>query len=145
LGLFGERRNEVESNIDSFIAQKILLPQVFLKPAAEEEHFRIYGHSKYELNRVALLNRSVTEGAPFWQGKVFLKCRDSIDDKALPSKVFDVIFEDRVIGEISEYDTKARDIFEFENDTKYVARAIIRADLIGNLVHLFVNPANRLN
>ena len=145
MGFFGGRPSEVESTIDNFIAQKILLPQVFLKPAANEEHFRIYGHAKYELNRLALLNRSAAEGAPFWQGKVFLKCRQVIDDKALPSKVFDVVFEDRVIGEISEFDTKARELFEFELDSKYVARAVIRADLIGNLVHLFVNPENRIS
>lgn len=35
-------------------------------------------------------------------------------------------------------------MFDFSLDAKYVARAMIRADLIGNLVHLFVNPENRL-
>jgi hypothetical protein len=144
LGLFGDRPSEVESSIDSFISQKILLPQVFLKPTEDEEHFRIYGHAKYEFNRLELLKESVSAGAPFWQGKVFLKCREAIAEKALPSKVFDVVYRDKVIGEISEFDTKARGIFQFELDTKYVARAVIRADLIGNLVHLFVNPANRL-
>ena len=144
MGLFSGRSNDIESNIDSFIAQKILLPQIFLRPAENEEHFRIYGHALYEANRLALLKRSVDEGAPFWQGKVFLKCREAIDDKPIKSKVFDVVFEDKVIGEISEFDTKARSLFDFELDSKYVARAVIRADLIGNLVHLFVNPANRI-
>ena len=144
MGLFGDRPSEAESSIDSFIAQKILLPQVFLKAAEGEEHFRIYGHAKYEFNRLELLKRSAEQGAPFWQGKVFLRCREAIDDKAITSRVFDVVFEDKVIGEISEYDSKARGIFDFELDAKYVARAVIRADLIGNLVHLFVNPANRL-
>ena len=51
----------------------------------------------------------------------------------------------KIIGEISEFDTKARGLFAFELDSKYVARAVIRADLIGNLVHLFVNPDNRIN
>ena len=144
MGLFSGRSNDIESNIDSFIAQKILLPQIFLRPAENEEHFRIYGHALYEPNRLALLKRSVDEGAPFWQGKVFLKCREAIDDKPIKSKVFDVVFEDKVIGEISEFDTKARSLFDFELDSKYVARAVIRADLIGNLVHLFVDPANRI-
>lgn len=144
MGLFGDRPSEVESSIDSFISQRILLPQVFLKPAANEEHFRIYGHSKYEFNRLELLQRSAAAGEPFWQGKVFLKCRAAIDDKALESKVFDVIFQNKVIGEISEYDSKARGMFDFSSDAKYVARAVIRADLIGNLVHLFVNPENRI-
>jgi hypothetical protein len=144
VGLFGERPSDVESSIDSFISQRILLPQVFLKPATDEQHFRIYGHAKYEFNRLELLKESAVAGEPFWQGKVFLKCRDAIDDKALTSKVFDVIFQDKVIGEISEYDSRAKAMFEFELDVKYVARAVIRADLIGNLVHLFVNPENRL-
>lgn len=144
MGLFGERPSDVESSIDSFISQRILLPQVFLKPTADEQHFRIYGHSKYEFNRLELLKQSASSGEPFWQGKVFLKCRDAIDDKALKSKVFDVIYQDKAIGEISEYDSKAKGMFEFELDVKYVARAVIRADLIGNLVHLFVNPENRL-
>jgi hypothetical protein len=144
LGLFGDRASDKETSIDSFISQKILLPQVFLKPAPDEEHFRIYGHAKFEFNRLALLNRSVAEGAPFWQGKVFLICREAVDDKALTSRMFDVIFEDKIIGEISEYDTKAKQLFEFELGNKYVGRAVIRADLIGNLVHLFVNPENRI-
>ena len=144
MGLFNGRSNDFESNIDAFIAQKILLPQVFLRPAENEEHFRIYGHALYAANRLELLKRSVDEGAPFWQGKVFLKCREAIDDKPITTKVFDVVFEDKIIGEISELDTKARSIFDFELDSKYVARAVIRADLIGNLVHLFVDPNNRI-
>jgi hypothetical protein len=144
MGIFGERKADAESEIDSFLSRKILLPHVFLKPAENEEHFRIYGHSIYGANRLELLKRSTDAGEPFWQGKVFLKCREAIDNKPVASKVFDVFFEDKVIGEISEYDTKAAQLFDFELGSKYVARAIIRADLIGNLVHLFVNPANRI-
>lgn len=145
MGIFGERRGAAESEIDLFISQQIVLPQVFLKPAENEEHFRIYGHSLYVANRLELLKRSAAAGEPFWQGKVFLKCREAIDDKPIKSKVYDVVFEDKIIGEISEFDTKARGLFAFELDSKYVARAVIRADLIGNLVHLFVNPDNRIN
>jgi hypothetical protein len=144
LGLFGGRSSDVESNIDAFIAQKIVLPQVFLKPTENEEHFRIYGHALYAANRLALLKQGVENGEPFWQGKVFLKCREAIDDKPITTKVFDVVSEGMVIGEISELDSKARSIFDFELDSKYVARAVIRADLIGNLVHLFVDPKNRI-
>lgn len=145
MGIFGERRGVAESEIDSFISQQILLPQVFLKPAENEEHFRIYGHALYGANRLDLLKRSAANGEPFWQGKVFLKCRQAVDNKPITSKVFDVVFEDKIIGEISEFDTKARGLFAFELDSKYVARAVIRADLIGNLVHLFVNPENRID
>ena len=144
VGLFGNRPTATEASIDSFISQKILLPEIFLHPAEGEEHFRIYGHAKYEFNRLQLLNESAAAGAPFWQGRVSLECRDAVDDKALTSKVFELIFRDMVIGEISEYDSKARGLFEFELDNKYVAREFIRDDLIGNLVHLFVNPSNRL-
>ena len=88
MGLFGGRSSEIESNIDAFISQKILLPQIFLKPAENEEHFRIYGHALYEANRLMLLRRSVEEGAPFWQGKVFLKCREAIDrDVGVPKSL----------------------------------------------------------
>jgi len=145
MGIFGERRGAAESEIDVFIAQQIFLPEVFLKPAENEEQFRIYGHALYVANRLDLLRRSKVAGEPFWQGKVFLKCRKVIDDKPITHNVFDVLFEDKVIGEISEFDTKARSLFAFELNSKYVARAVIREDLIGNLVHLFVNPANRIN
>jgi hypothetical protein len=145
VGLFSGRSGDVESNIDAFISQKILLPQVFLKPTENEEHFRIYGHALYAANRLVLLKRGVEAGNPFWQGKVFLKCREAIDDKPIITKVFDVISDGMVIGEISELDSKARSIFDFDLDSKYVARAIIRADLIGNLVHLFVDPNNRIS
>ena len=137
MGIFGERKANAESEIDSFLAQKILLPQVFLKPAEGEVHLRIYGDAKFSMARQLLLSQSVEAGEPFWHGKVFLKCRDSIDEKSVPSLVFDVMYDGKPIGLISEFDSVARKTLNFELDQKYVARAIIRADLIGNLVHLF--------
>ncbi|MFM2384975.1 MAG: hypothetical protein RL166_849 [Actinomycetota bacterium] len=122
MGIFGERKSAVETEIDSFLEQKILLPQTFL--------------------RKSLLNESVVNGEPFWQGKVFLKCRDAFDEKPVPSLIFDVLHDGKLIGQISEFDSVAKSVLNFEPDQKYVARAIIRADLIGNLVHLFVNPDN---
>lgn len=142
LGIFGNRQTEAETDIDSFLSQKILLPQTFLKANAGEVHIRIYGDSRFAMARQILLNQSAEEGELFWHGKVFLKCRDSIDEKSVPSLVFDVMHDGKPIGLISEFDTVARNALNFELDQKYVARAIIRADLIGNLVHLFVNPDN---
>lgn len=145
MGIFGRKPKAAESNVDSFLAQKIILPQVFLQPVEGEEHFRIYGSPQYANVRAFLLLQSVEAGQPFWQGKVFLKCHETVDDKALKSKVFDVVYEDKIIGEISEYDSKARELFDFELDEKYVGRVVIRADLIGNVAHLFVNTANRVS
>lgn len=145
MGIFGRKPKAAESNVDSFLAQKILLPQVFLQPVEGEEHLRVYGSPQYANVRAHLLLMSIEAGEPFWQGKVFLKCREAVDDKALTSKVFDVIFENKIIGEISEYDSRARELFDFELDEKYVGRVVIRADLIGNIAHLFVNPANRIS
>jgi hypothetical protein len=142
MGIFGERKSAVETEIDSFLEQKILLPQTFLRTNAGEHHIRIYGDSKFALLRQALLNESVVNGEPFWQGKVFLKCRDAFDEKPVPSLIFDVLHDGKLIGQISEFDSVAKSVLNFEPDQKYVARAIIRADLIGNLVHLFVNPDN---
>lgn len=144
MSIFGERKSEAESDIDSFLAQKILLPQTFLQANEGETHIRIYGDSKFALARQELLTISSLAGQAFWQGKVFLKCRHSIDDRAVPTLLFDVLFDGKLIGQITEFDSVARNVLTFEPEQKYVARAVVRADLIGNLVHLFVNPANRI-
>jgi hypothetical protein len=140
MGIFGGRKGDAESEIDSFLEQKILLPQTFLRAAEGEQHIRIYGDAKFAIIRQELLNLSTSKEEPFWSGKVFLKCRESIDERTVPSLVFDVMFDGRPIGLISEFDSVARGVLNFELEQKYVARAVIRADLIGNLVHLFINP-----
>lgn len=142
MGIFGDRKSEAESDIDTFLAQKIVLPQTFLQVNEGEQHIRIYGDSKFAQIRQELLTISSLAGQGFWQGKVFLKCRHSIDDRAVPSLLFDVLFDGKIIGQITEFDSVARSVLNFEIDQKYVARAVIRADLIGNLIHLFVNPDN---
>jgi hypothetical protein len=144
LGIFGNKPSDAEAEIDSFLAQKILLPQTFLRANAGEEHIRIYGDSRFAITRQNLLNRASENGEPFWHGKVFLKCRSSIDERPVPSLVFDVMCDGKPIGLISEFDSVARNLLNFELDQKYVARAVIRADLIGNLVHLFINVSNTL-
>lgn len=144
MGIFGSRPSEAEAEIDSFLAQKILLPQTFLKANAGETHVRIYGDARFSLARQELLNRSAESGELFWQGKVFMNCRESIGENTVPSLVFTISHDGKQIGQISEYDSVARQILNFEIDQKYVARAVIRADLIGNLVHLFVNSENAI-
>jgi hypothetical protein len=144
LGIFGNKPSDAEAEIDSFLAQKILLPQTFLRANAGEEHIRIYGDSRFAITRQNLLNRASENGEPFWHGKVFLKCRSSIDERPVPSLVFDVMCDGKPIGLISEFDSVARNLLNFELDQKYVARAVIRADLIGNLVHPFINVSNTL-
>lgn len=145
MGIFGDRKSDAESDIDSFLAQKILLPQTFMQVNEGEQHIRIYGDSKFALVRQELLTISSLAGQGFWQGKVFLKCRHAIDDRAVPSLLFDVLYDGKIIGQITEFDSVARNVLNFEIDQKYVARAVIRADLIGNLVHLFVDPQNRIS
>lgn len=140
---FGKSRGEAESGIDSFLEQKIVLPQVFLKPAEGETHLRVYGQVEYEKARKNLLDQSVLAKEPFWSGKVFLKSVE-VSRPTGPGFVMQVIHDREVIGEISEFDSVARTVFKFEPDEAYVARGVIRADLIGNLVHLFVNTENRL-
>ncbi len=144
MGIFGNKPSDAEAEIDSFLAQKILLPQTFLRANIGEEHIRIYGDARFAITRQNLLNRASENGEPFWHGKVFLKCRSSIDERPVPSLVFDVMFDGKPIGLISEFDSVARNLLNFELDQKYVARAVIRADLIGNLVHLFINVSNTL-
>jgi hypothetical protein len=55
-----------------------------------------------------------------------------------------ILFNDVPIGEISEFDLKAKDLLQFTLEAEYFGRAIIQDDLIGNIVHLFINPGNRL-
>ena len=144
MSIFGARKSDAESDIDSFLSQKIILPQTFMQVNEGEHHIRIYGDSKYAQIRQELLTISSLAGQGFWQGKIFLKCRHSIDDRVVPSLLFDVLFDGKIIGQITEFDSVARSVLNFEVDQKYVARAVIRADLIGNLIHLFVNPDNAI-
>jgi hypothetical protein len=141
---FGKSQRDAETEVDAFLGQKIVLPQLFLKPAEGETHFRVYGHVEYAEERKELLDRATRGKEPFWSGKVFLKVVPAPRPQTVDSLVVQVIHENIAIGEISEFDSVARNFFQFEEGETYVARAVIRADLIGNLIHLFVNPANRI-
>jgi hypothetical protein len=56
-----------------------------------------------------------------------------------------ILADDVLIGEISEFDLKAKGLLEFTLEANYYGRAVIQDDLIGNVVHLFVDPVNRLS
>ena len=140
---FGKARGEAEIAIDSFLEQKIVLPQIFLKAADGETHLRVYGQVEYEKARKHLLDQSQLAKEPFWSGKLFLRATQ-VSRAAGPGMIIEVVHEKQVIGEISEFDSIARNVFKFESGEEYVARGVIRADLIGNLVHLFVNTNNRI-
>lgn len=139
---FGKSRGEAETAIDAFLEQKIVLPQVFLKPAEGETHLRVYGQVEYEKARKNLLDQAQLAKEPFWSGKLFLRAT-KVSRPTGPGMILEVVHDNQVIGEISEFDSIARNIFKFEPGESYVARGVIRADLIGNLVHLFVNTNNR--
>lgn len=142
---FGKSRKNVESAVDDFLAQRIVMPQVYLKPARGEVSFRVYGHSEYASLRKDLLDGAILAKEPFWNGKVYLRATQAPRPQTVDSKILEVVFNDQVVGEISEFDSVARELFSFEDGVVYVGRAVIRGDLIGNLIHLFVDPKNRLS
>lgn len=142
MGKFSGHSIEPEAAIDSFLGQKILSPKSFLKAAEGEEHYRAYGQSKYSAIRAALLKQGLESELRFWQGKVFLEPSTMVEEGSAPKQVFLIVFEGSVIAEISEFDRRAQEILDFKNRPGYVARAVIQDDLIGYLVHLYVNPEN---
>lgn len=144
MGKFSGRSAEPEDVIDTFLGQKILSPKSFLKAAEGEEHYRAYGQSKYAPIRAELLKQGLASELKFWQGKVFLEPSTMVEEGSAPKQVYLIVHEGSVIGEISEYDRKAQELLDFKNRPAYVARAVIQDDLIGYLVHLYVNPENRI-
>ena len=142
MGIFAGR-GDSGSNLDAFLNQQIVTPKVFLTPAEGEQYIRVYGQTKYAPARSALVQKALGEGEPFWQGKVALELADSDEEGSVPKKVYYIRFENTVIGELSEFDRKAQEVLSYEDGSVYIARAVIQDDLIGCLVQLFVNPANR--
>ena len=142
MGIFASR-DESGSNIGAFLKQQILTPKVFLTPTDGEKYIRVYGQTKYAPARSVLVQKALSEGEPFWQGKVALELADSDEEGSVPKKVYYIRFGNTVIGELSEFDRKAKEVLSYEDGSTYTARAVIQDDLIGCLVQLFVNPANR--
>ncbi|MEO0027623.1 MAG: hypothetical protein RL716_954 [Actinomycetota bacterium] len=104
-----------------------------------------FGQTIYADTRQNILNKALNEGLPFWQGKVVLEQRVVTEEGSLPKQVFAILASDgECIGELSEFDRSAQALLDFDGQTTYVARAVIQDDLIGNLVQLFIDPANRI-
>jgi hypothetical protein len=144
LGIFSNREDNTAFDIDEFIKQRILTPKVFLGPVENEQYIRVYGQPKYAVVRSELVRTAMQAGDPFWQGKVFVESGTSDEGEVPVKALYRVVFQGRVIGELSEFDRRAADVLDFENPNRYVARAVIQDDLIGCLVQLFVDPENKL-
>ncbi len=144
MGIFSRREDgDATPSIEEFVSQKILTPKLFLTAQPGEEYFRVYGQTKYAELRERLVRNALEDGQPFWQGRVELEVGVSSDGGA-PKRGYLVRFGEQVIGELSEFDTRAARILNFDESTRYQARAVMQDDLIGCLVQLFVNPENVL-
>jgi len=144
LGIFSNSERSERDEVDLYLARRIEEPREAMRPAEGEHHLRVHGQTKYATIRANLLHAGQKTGASFWQGKVYLETRLVSDWGNTTKTIFVILFNDVPIGEISEFDLKAKDLLQFTLEAEYFGRAIIQDDLIGNIVHLFINPANRL-
>lgn len=144
MGIFSNRDESTALDIDEFLKQRILTPKVFLTALENEQYIRVYGQPKYAEIRAELVRRALEAGEPFWQGKVFVESGVSEEGEVPVKAIYRVVFDGRVIGELSEFDRRAAEVLDFNEANRYVARAVIQDDLIGCLVQLFVDPSNRL-
>ncbi len=147
MGIFGnsERSGRLELDaVDQYLAQRIEEPRVAMRPVEGETHLRVHGQTKYATIRENLMHAGVKSGLPFWQGKVYLETRLVTEWGNTTKTIFVILYNDVPIGEISEFDLKAKDLLQFTLEAEYFGRAIIQDDLIGNIVHLFINPDNKL-
>ena len=141
MGFFsGRDEPDLNSQIDSFISQPILAPKMFLTAAEGEQFIRVYGQPKYAPARNELIQRALLEKQPFWQAKVTLEAGEVSEQGSLSKKVYFIRAGESVIGELSEFDRRAKELLSFEAGSTYLARAVIQDDLIGSVVQLFVNP-----
>ena len=145
MGLFGNQPRMDQDSVDRYLGQRIVDSRAVLKPQSGEYHLRVHGQTKYSVIRENLLNSARRAGLPFWQGKVFLETRLVTEWGNTTKKIFVLLVNDVPVGEISEFDLKAKDLLEFSLEARYYARAVIQDDLIGNIVHLFIDPVNRLS
>ena len=145
LGLFGNQPRSPQDNVDRFLAQGEIDLRSVLRTQPGEFHLRVHGQTKYAVIRENLLSTSQRAGQKFWQGKVYLETRLVTEWGNTTKTIFVILFNDVPIGEISEFDLKAKDLLEFALQANYYGRAVIQDDLIGNIVHLFIDPVNRLS
>ena len=147
MGIFGnsERMERPEGDgVDQYLSQRIEEPREAMRVVPGETHLRVHGQTKYATIRANLLHAGQKNGGLFWQGKVYLETRLVTEWGNTTKMIFVILFNDVPIGEISEFDLKAKDLLEFTLEAEYFGRAIITDDLIGNIVHLFINPVNKL-
>ena len=145
MGLFGKRsskRGNSEARVDEILSKTAPIQNRSLQPVDGEVHFRVYGQTHYANIRERLLNDAIDNGMAFWQGKVYLTAKETESSRTNTARLIEITFNDKVIGEITEFDSLAKDIFDFTPGRVLVGRALIRYDLIGNLVHVYVNPEN---
>jgi hypothetical protein len=145
MGLFGNQPRSQQDSVDRYLAQSTDDSRAVLRTQSGEFHLRVHGQTKYALIRENLLNGAQRAGQKFWQGKVFLETRLVTEWGNTTKTIFVILINDVPIGEISEFDLKAKDLLEFTLDANYYGRAVIQDDLIGNIVHLFIDPVNRLS
>jgi hypothetical protein len=145
MGLFsGREQEQAQPSIDDVVGQRVTSARELMRPLDGEHHVRVPGQTKYLTVREGLLHSSLRSGSQVWQGKVFLETR-LVNDWGNTSKIiFVVLHNDVPIGELSEFDMKAKNLLDFDINAQYMARAVISDDLIGSVVHLFVNPENKI-
>jgi hypothetical protein len=145
VNLFGSQPRSQQDSVDRYLAQGVDDARAVLRTQSGEFHLRVHGQTKYAVMRENLLASSQRAGQKFWQGKVFLETRLVTEWGNTTKTIFVILLNDVPIGEISEFDLKAKDLLEFTLDANYYGRAVIQDDLIGNIVHLFIDPVNRLS
>ena len=145
MNLFGNQHRADQDSVDRYLAQNIDDPREVLRTQSGEFHLRVHGQTKYAVIRENLYNSARRSGKKFWQGKVFLETRLVTEWGNTTKTIFVILVNDVPIGEISEFDLKAKDLLEFSLNANYYGRAVIQDDLIGNIVHLFIDPVNRLS
>jgi hypothetical protein len=145
VNLFGNQPRSQQDSVDRYLALGVDDARAVLRPQSGEFHLRVHGQTKYAVMRENLLSSAQRSGQKFWQGKVFLETRLVTEWGNTTKTIFVILLNDVPIGEISEFDLNAKDLLEFTLDAKYYGRAVIQDDLIGNIVHLFIDPMNRLS
>jgi hypothetical protein len=143
--LFGNQPRPQQDSVDRYLAEQVTDARAVLRPQSGEFHLRVHGQTKYAVIRENLLHGAQRSGQKFWQGKVYLETRLITEWGNTTKAIFVILINDVPIGEISEFDLKAKDLLEFTLNANYYGRAVIQDDLIGNVVHLFIDPVNRLS
>lgn len=144
MSIFGSKAPEEQDSVDRYLALRVADAREVMRPLEGETRLRVHGQTKYATIRENLLNQARRADMPFWQGKVYLETRLVTEWGNTTKTIFVILHNDVPIGEISEFDLKAKDFLEFTLEAEYFGRAVIQDDLIGNIVHLFINPVNRL-